>query len=67
MMEKYREAAEFIRERTDFEPEIALVLGSGLGGFSKNVEIVCEIGYEAKFNYKYNKWTNINYVLSFSY
>ena len=46
MMEKYREAAEFIRERTDFEPEIALVLGSGLGGFSKNVEIVCEIGYE---------------------
>ncbi len=45
-MEKYREAAEFIRQRTDFEPEIALVLGTGLGGFSKNVEVTAEIGYE---------------------
>ena len=45
-MEKYREAAAFIRARTGFEPEIALVLGSGLGGFSKNVRISAEIGYE---------------------
>ena len=45
-MNRYREAAAYIRQKTDFEPEIALVLGSGLGGFAKNVKITAEIGYE---------------------
>lgn len=37
-MQKYTQAAEFIRSHTDFSPEIAIVLGSGLGGFSARVE-----------------------------
>lgn len=45
-MEKYRQAAQAIRERTDFEPEAALVLGSGLDHFSRHMEPVAEIGYE---------------------
>ena len=34
-----------IRKITDFTPEIAVVLGSGLGGFAKNVNVTCEIPY----------------------
>ena len=36
-----------IRAMTDFEPEIAVVLGSGLGDFADNIEIVDEIPYAA--------------------
>ena len=34
-----------IREKTDFEPEIAVVLGSGLGDFADNIDIYDEIPF----------------------
>ena len=34
-----------VRERTDFVPEIGIVLGSGLGDFSGLVEKAAEISY----------------------
>ncbi len=34
-----------VREKTAFEPEIALVLGSGLGDFADNIEVEGEISY----------------------
>ncbi len=34
-----------IREKTDFVPEIALVLGSGLGDYADSVKIISEIPY----------------------
>ena len=37
---------EQIRKKTDFVPEIALVLGSGLGDFADNIEIQGEINYK---------------------
>ena len=36
---------EAIRKRTDFVPEIALVLGSGLGGFAELVDVQAAIPY----------------------
>ena len=36
---------EQIRKITDFEPEIAVILGSGLGGFAEKIEKACEIPY----------------------
>lgn len=36
---------EFIRSKTDFEPEIAIVLGSGLGDFAQGIERHCVIDY----------------------
>ena len=34
-----------IRNITDFEPEIAIILGSGLGDFASKIDKVCEISY----------------------
>lgn len=36
----------YVRTRTDFVPKIAIVLGSGLGDYAKEIEIVTEIRYE---------------------
>lgn len=36
---------EFLREQTDFKPDIALVLGSGLGGLADEIETEYEIDY----------------------
>jgi purine-nucleoside phosphorylase len=42
---KLMNCVEAIRERTDFVPDVALVLGSGLGNYAENIEIECEIPY----------------------
>ncbi|MBR2278265.1 MAG: purine-nucleoside phosphorylase [Eubacterium sp.] len=36
---------EYIKSRVDFTPEIAVVLGSGLGGFAKSINTIAEITY----------------------
>lgn len=36
---------EYIRNKTDFTPEIAIILGSGLGALADEVEEVCKIDY----------------------
>lgn len=43
--EKLMKCLEYVKGRTDFEPEVALILGSGLGDYAKNMEVVCEIPY----------------------
>lgn len=43
--EKLVKAYEDIRKKTDFVPELAIVLGSGLGGLADMVEIEKEISY----------------------
>jgi len=42
---KLIEALAQIRERTSFVPKVALVLGSGLGGYARNMEVEAEIPY----------------------
>ncbi len=37
---------EAVRKHTDFEPETALVLGSGLGDFADNIEVEGELSYK---------------------
>ena len=43
--EKLVKCYESIREKTDFVPQVALVLGSGLGDYAKNISIVDTIDY----------------------
>jgi purine-nucleoside phosphorylase len=40
---KIQEALSFIRDITDFKPRLALILGSGLGEFSKNIKIISSV------------------------
>ena len=34
-----------VREKTDFIPKVAIVLGSGLGDYANDIEVVSEIDY----------------------
>lgn len=36
---------ECVREKTDFVPKVAIVLGSGLGGYAENIRVVQELPY----------------------
>jgi len=42
---KLTNCLEMIRVRTDFKPKVALVLGSGLGGYAKGIDIEASIDY----------------------
>ena len=46
MYAKLMACMESIRARTDFQPEVALILGSGLGNFADSIEIVDTVAYE---------------------
>lgn len=35
-----------VREKTNFEPDVALVLGSGLGNYAENIKVEAEIEYK---------------------
>lgn len=43
--EKVESCVKAIREKTDFVPDVALVLGSGLGNYADNIKIETEISY----------------------
>lgn len=43
--EKLQHCLKQVRELTDFVPKVALVLGSGLGDYAKQIKPVCEIDY----------------------
>lgn len=43
--EKLVSCVKAVREKTDFVPDVALVLGSGLGNYADNIEIETEISY----------------------
>ena len=46
-LEKILETVDFINSKTDsFEPSVGIVLGSGLGGLTKDIDIQHEIPYE---------------------
>ena len=43
--ERLEKIVKYIRTLTDFKPEIALILGSGLGDFAKEIDIKKTIPY----------------------
>lgn len=45
MEDRLLNCKKIIREKTNFIPEIAIVLGSGLGNYAEKMEIVTEISY----------------------
>ena len=45
LQEKIHSAAEFLRGRIPFAPEVGLVLGSGLGDFADTLEDPVRVSY----------------------
>ncbi len=45
LYEKLLRCETAVRKFTEFEPDIALVLGSGLGGFAENIQVEAEVPY----------------------
>ena len=43
--EKLQKCVKCVREQTDFVPKVAIVLGSGLGDYANDIEVVKEIEY----------------------
>ena len=43
--EKLLKCYEYYKSVTDFEPRVGLILGSGLGGYARNMQVVQEIPY----------------------
>lgn len=48
---RLQDALSCIRRKTDFVPSVALVLGSGLGGFAEEINVECEIEYSEIDNF----------------
>lgn len=44
--EKLQESCAYIRRKTELVPRVAVVLGSGLGGFAARVDTCCLLSYE---------------------
>ena len=45
MINAIKEAARYINERTQFTPEVGIILGTGLGGLVTQIEIKHSIPY----------------------
>lgn len=45
--EKLQKCVKCVREQTDFVPKVAIVLGSGLGDYANDIEVVKEIEYSS--------------------
>ena len=46
MLEKIKRTVDYINNQIDFKPEVGIILGSGLGGLAKEIDIVKAIPYE---------------------
>lgn len=46
MLTQFKESVDFIKSRTAIEPTIGIILGTGLGGLVKEINVVDEIPYQ---------------------
>lgn len=46
MLDKIRETTKYINSRTQVKPTVGIILGTGLGGLVKEIEIIDEVPYE---------------------
>ncbi|KAA3598329.1 MAG: purine-nucleoside phosphorylase [Calditrichaeota bacterium] len=46
LLQKIEDAVKFIQSKTKLTPEVGIILGTGLGGLVKEIEIETEISYE---------------------
>jgi purine-nucleoside phosphorylase len=58
MLQKIKESAEFLQNKTNYNPEVGIILGTGLGGLVNEIEIEHSISYEF-LTFHYQQWKGI--------
>jgi purine-nucleoside phosphorylase len=51
MLKEINETVDFIRSKYSIQPEVGIILGSGLGSFANEIEVECEIAYKELPNF----------------
>jgi purine-nucleoside phosphorylase len=51
MLEKIKETAQFISEKTNFKPDVGIILGSGLGGLVSKIDTAHSLSYSEIKNF----------------
>ena len=46
MLQKIKESTAFLKEKTDYMPQVGVILGTGLGGLVTEIEIEHSISYK---------------------
>lgn len=46
MLEKIKESAEYIKSKIDFTPQFGIILGTGLGGLVKDIDVKYSLDYD---------------------
>ena len=46
MLEEIKNTASFIRNSVDFQPQVGIILGSGLGALANHIELVASLAYK---------------------
>ena len=46
MLQAIKETTEFIKNRIPFQPEVGIILGTGLGGLAAEIQVVLELSYK---------------------
>ena len=46
ILDKFKESHDYIKTRTSVQPSIGIILGTGLGGLVKEINIIDEIDYK---------------------
>ncbi len=46
MLEKIKETTSFVKETTSFDPEVGIILGTGLGGLVHEIDMLHKLDYE---------------------
>ena len=46
MLTQFKQSVEYIKSRTQVEPTIGIILGTGLGGLVKEINVIDEISYQ---------------------
>ena len=55
MLEKIKETADFIRNKTHFNPEIGIILGTGLGGLVAEINVLHSLDYKDIPNFPFQQ------------
>jgi len=46
MLEKIKQTSDYIQKQTNFDPEVGIILGTGLGGLADEIKVEHELDYE---------------------